>query len=147
MDTLKGTSIIFVRLDNDEPEVLLFLRDDKDTIPYPNRWDILGGHIEIGETPEECIVREMQEEIGVDIGTPELFRVYQMNDRTEYTYWQLATFDIADVQLNEGQALKWFSEREIRNMSDGDFSFGFRQVLFDFFNDSIFLKGKKDKKG
>ena len=137
MDTLQGTSIIFLRFINDEPEVLLFLRDDKDTIPYPNCWDILGGHVESGETPDECIVREMKEEIGIDIGTPELFRLYKMNNRTEYTYWQVATFDIDDIELNEGQALRWFSEREIRNMSDEDFSFGFRQVLFDFFNDSI----------
>ena len=140
MDTHEGTSIIFVKSDNNEPKVLLFLRDDKDTIPYPNCWDILGGHVEIGETPEECIVREMQEEIGVDIGTPELFRIYKMNDRTEYTYWQRAIFNIHDIQLNEGQALRWFSEGDIRNMREEDFSFGFRQVLFDFFHDGIFDK-------
>jgi 8-oxo-dGTP diphosphatase len=140
MDTLKGTSIIFVRLDNEEPEVLLFLRDNIDTIPYPNCWDIPGGHVEINETPEECIVREMMEEIGIDIGTPELFRIYKIKDRTEYTYWQAAIFDIDDIQLNEGQALRWFSEKEIRDMRDEDFSFGFRQVIFDFFHDHVFIK-------
>ena len=142
MDTHEGSSIIFVKPDNNQPEVLLFLRDDIDTIPYPDCWDILGGHVEIGETPEECIVREMQEEIGVDIGTPELFRIYKMNDRTEHVYWQVADFNIDDIQLNEGQALRWFTEKEIRDMKEEDFSFGFRQVLFDFFYEHYYVKNK-----
>lgn len=139
IDSPEGTSIIFVKLDNGEPKVLLFLRDNKDDIPYPNCWDILGGHVESSETPEECIVREMQEEIGVDIGTPELFRKYRMKDRIEYTYWQSFTFSIGDIQLNEGQALRWFSEDEVRNMPYEDFAFDFRQVLFDFFRDRPFI--------
>ena len=140
MNTLEGTSMIFIRRDNDEPEVLLFLRDNIDTIPYPDCWDIPGGHVEDGETPEECIVREMLEEIGVDIGTPELFRIYRMNDRIEYTYWQPFSLDIDKIQLNEGQALRWFTEKELRNMRGEDFSFGFREVLFDFFHDHAFEK-------
>ena len=140
MDTHEGTSIIFVKLDNNESKVLLFLRDNIDSIPYPNCWDILGGHVENGETPEECIVREMKEEIEYDIGTPELFRIYRMNDRIEYTYWQPFNLEIEDIKLNEGQALRWFTEKDIRNMKEEDFSFGFREVLFDFFHDYPFAK-------
>jgi 8-oxo-dGTP diphosphatase len=55
-----GVSIIFV---NDENKVLLFLRDDKPDLPYRNMWDVPGGHVEPDETPEECIVREMKEEM------------------------------------------------------------------------------------
>ncbi len=141
MNTNKGTSIIFVRCNNDEPEVLLFLRDNKDTIPYPDCWDILGGHVESGETPEECIVREMLEEIEIDIGTPELFDIYRMNDRIEYTYWKYFSRDAEDIQLNEGQKLRWFTEKEIRDMKDEDISFGFRQVLIDFFNSKKSIAG------
>lgn len=139
MHTPEGASIIFFRLDNNEPNVLLFLRDNKDDIPFPNCWDIPGGHVESGETPNECIIREMREEIGVNIAKPELFRKYAMNDRVEYTYWQLFTLDIDDIQLNEGQALRWFSENEIENMEKEAFAFGFRDVLFDFFRDRPFI--------
>ncbi|GMQ79629.1 MAG: hypothetical protein BMS9Abin03_055 [Thermodesulfobacteriota bacterium] len=41
----KGTSIIFV---NDKKQVLLLLRDDKPGIPYPNMWDVPGGHVDEG---------------------------------------------------------------------------------------------------
>ncbi len=139
MKTPEGTSIIFVMLD-DAPKFLLFLRDNKDDIPYPNCWDLLGGHVESGETPDECIAREMREEIGIDIGKPELFRKYEMNDRVEYTYWQMFSLDAGDIQLSEGQALRWFSENEVRDMSDKDIAFGFREVLIDFFQDRPFFK-------
>ncbi|HEY9347920.1 MAG TPA: NUDIX domain-containing protein [Inquilinus sp.] len=32
---------------------------------YPDCWDVLGGHLEAGETPEQALVREVQEEAGV----------------------------------------------------------------------------------
>lgn len=32
---------------------------------YPDVWDVLGGHLEPGETGEQALVRELREEIGV----------------------------------------------------------------------------------
>lgn len=43
-------------------KILLFHRDDISTIPYPDYWQIPGGGIEKGETPEEGVRRELQEE-------------------------------------------------------------------------------------
>ncbi|MGO1000293.1 NUDIX domain-containing protein [Lysobacter sp. CA196] len=36
----------------------------------PNCWDMLGGHVEVGETPEQTLWRELREEAG--IGPPQL---------------------------------------------------------------------------
>jgi mutator protein MutT len=32
---------------------------------WPNVWDVFGGHIEPGEQPEQALVRELQEELGI----------------------------------------------------------------------------------
>ena len=44
--------------------VLLGLRS-KDTSFYPDTWDVFGGHCEEGESIEQTLVRELDEELGV----------------------------------------------------------------------------------
>jgi 8-oxo-dGTP diphosphatase len=127
-----GASIIFFNSSN---HVLLFLRDDKPNLPYPNRWDLLGGGVEVGETPLQCIVREIKEEIAYTLVDPHLFRVTEFVDRTEHTFFQRVDFDIEKLPLNEGQRLKWFSEDEILGLDADAIAFGFRPILIDFFKE------------
>lgn len=129
----KGTSIIFV---NDQKQVLLFLRDDKPDIPYPNMWDVPGGHVDDGETPEQCIVREMKEEMELDLEDFHLFSVMEFTDRIEYTFWKKANLDIEKINLHEGQKLKWFTESEIRKTT---LAYGFNEILDDFFKITPFI--------
>ena len=123
----KGCSIIFL---NDQREILLFLRDDIQSIPYQNMWDIPGGHVEKDETPEQCIVREMKEEMGLDLQDFREFNIVEFSDRVEYVFWKKENLDISKIELTEGQYLKWFTEDDIRNTN---LAFGFNQVAQDFF--------------
>jgi 8-oxo-dGTP diphosphatase len=129
----KGTSIIFV---NDKKQVLLLLRDDKPDIPYPNMWDIPGGHVDEGESPEQCIVREMKEEMDLNLEKFQLLSVMEFIDRIEYTFWKKANLDIQSINLHEGQKLKWFTEFEVKNTK---LAYGFNEIVDDFFTKAPFI--------
>ena len=124
----KGCSILFL---NKKHEVLLFLRDKKKTILYPNKWDFLGGQLEKDETPEKCIVREMKEELEIDLDNFQLFTIEVFQDREEYIFWKRVDFDISKLKLNEGQRLKWFKFKELKRT---DIAFQFGPVAKRFIN-------------
>jgi len=46
---------------NDNDEILLVKRSDKSEW-MPNKWALVGGKTEVGETKEQCLVREVKEE-------------------------------------------------------------------------------------
>jgi len=129
----KGCSIIFI---NDKEQVLLFLRDDIPEIPFPNMWDVPGGHLEPGETPEKCIVREMREEMDLNLEDFKFFSVREFDDRIEYTFWKKQNLDISLITLYEGQRLDWFSKEEVEKT---ELALGFNQILESFFREAPFL--------
>jgi 8-oxo-dGTP diphosphatase len=129
----KGCSIIFI---NDKEQVLLFLRDDIPEIPFPNMWDVPGGHLEPGETPEKCIVREMREEMDLQLEDFKLFSVQEFDDRIEYTFWKKKNLDISQITLCEGQCLAWFGREEVEKT---ELALGFNQILKAFFQEAPFL--------
>ena len=55
-----------------EGQILTILRDDKETIPYPNMWDLPGGGREGNETPFECVAREVYEELNIQLSKEEV---------------------------------------------------------------------------
>ena len=129
-----GTSIIFA---NDNYKILLFLRDSIPSIKYANSCDILGGNLEKGESPEECIVREMKEELNIKIVDFRLFEKYNFPDRLEYTFWKTSNLSIDSLPLNEGQRLKWFTQKEAERTH---LAFDFNVTVDNFFITKPFLK-------
>lgn len=114
-----GSTSTNIIIHNNKNEILLHLRDNKPTILYPNRWVLPGGYIEQGETPEQCIIREMIEELGVELTEVSLFLAAQRSYGFEYTFWVRANFRIEAVKLTEGQAINWFTRDEIAHMELG----------------------------
>ncbi|PHM33066.1 nucleotide triphosphate diphosphatase NUDT15 [Xenorhabdus innexi] len=68
MSVVVGVGVIIV---NDQGEILLGKRAGKHA-PY---WSIFGGHVDPGETFEECAIREIKEEIGLTIKNPQVYGI------------------------------------------------------------------------
>lgn len=91
--------------------LLVYLRDNKPDIPFPNHWDFFGGHVEEGETPEEALIREVKEELGVDLENWKFFRTYVCKTgdaypNVKYIYWAELEKNPHELTLYEGQALR-----------------------------------------
>ncbi|MFT2750473.1 NUDIX hydrolase [Clavibacter sp. Sh2036] len=98
--------------------ILLQLRDDIPTIPFPGMWALPGGMLEPPETPLACIVREVEEELGARIPVAE---VTHLMTRTrsygvEHTFTARLHVPAEDIALTEGQRVAWFPVAEAVGM-------------------------------
>ena len=135
-----GCGVIF--FDKENARVLLFLRDDKESIPFPNLLDLLGGEVEKGEDPKQAAIREIAEELeDKRTGLPYLLREpthfnTHINDQgtTQHIFASPADFKIEDIVLYEGQRLVWLTEKELEQT---ELAFGFSEVVKKFFSSPI----------
>jgi 8-oxo-dGTP diphosphatase len=61
---------------NSKGYVLIGQHPDLKRKPYPLLWDLPGGKLEENETPEECIKREIKEELGYTVIKAQLVDVF-----------------------------------------------------------------------
>ena len=82
---------------------------------YPDVWDIIGGHLKLNETPEQTLMRELKEEIGV---VPTRYRkiitLKELNPEIhgDYDYIIYLVTDWLDTPLNlsnEHAKIEWFT--------------------------------------
>ncbi len=78
----------------DEEKTLMLFRNRKKNDIHKQKWNGLGGKLEAGETPEECAIREVLEESGLEVSDPYLrgFLTFPLFDGINDWYVFLFTF-------------------------------------------------------
>jgi len=97
--------------------LLIYLRDNKSDIPFPDHWDFFGGHLESEETPDRALVREVEEELGLELKDWRFFRTYGCFEgdaypNVKYIYWTRIDQAVDELTLREGQMLKSIEPEE-----------------------------------
>jgi 8-oxo-dGTP pyrophosphatase MutT (NUDIX family) len=93
---------------------LMQLRDDIPTILYPGVWGLFGGHLEVGESPEIGLKRELQEEINYEAPSLRKFGCYNDENISRYLYHVPLTVGLEQLVQTEGQDLALLSPAAIR---------------------------------
>lgn len=110
-----GLAVIFTRGYGDE-KVLLLKRCDS-TGWEPNKFALVGGKIEDGETPKEGTIREIFEETGLQINDFIGNFVIRMNgDHIEYVFVATIEGEPAITLNGEHSEYGWFTTEQIRNI-------------------------------
>jgi 8-oxo-dGTP diphosphatase len=111
-DLKKNAVAIIVNKDN---KFLLLKRSDDPKMWMPSKWALVGGAIEKGESPEEAVKREIQEEIGLEINKfIKTFSIQRHKDSIEHIFACRYEGDPTEITLNdENTNYGWYDIEEM----------------------------------
>lgn len=119
---MKNTTLCYIEK---EDAYLMLHRIKKVNDENQDKWIGVGGKFESGESPEECLLREVREETGLTL-TDYRYRgivTFVSNEwGTEYMHLFTATGFEGEMQTCDEGELVWVSKSEIENLNiwEGD---------------------------
>lgn len=121
-------------------DIIIEVRDQPGTVVLVKRkfapfgWAIPGGFVEIGETVEHAAIREMKEEVGLDVIITGLLGVYSDPKRDPRGH----TVTIIYTGVAEGQPVAADDAADVGIFAENNLpqllAFDHRQVLADYFS-------------
>jgi 8-oxo-dGTP diphosphatase len=82
---------------------------------FEHKWEFPGGKIRAGESPEECLKRELREELGIETRVGE----FVCSSRCDYGHIsiELLAYRVSHVsgefQLNDHETIAWVSPEDL----------------------------------
>ena len=113
--TVSGAVILRTNSETNQEEIFATQRGYGD---YKDGWEIPGGKLESGETPEECIVCEIREELATEVRAERILGVVDYDYPTFHLTMHciLCTIVSGKLQLLEHEAAKWVNKETLRSV-------------------------------
>ena len=113
--TVSGAVILRTNPETNKKEIFATQRGYGD---YKDGWEIPGGKLEPGETPEVCIVREIREELDTEIKAERILGVvdYDYPNFHLTMHCILCTIVSGNLKLLEHEAAKWVTKETLRSV-------------------------------
>ncbi|MCQ2583695.1 MAG: (deoxy)nucleoside triphosphate pyrophosphohydrolase [Treponema sp.] len=114
--TVSGAVILRTNPNTHQKEIFVTQRGYGD---WKGWWEIPGGKLESGETPEACIVREIREELSTEVKAEKIIGVVDYDYPTFHLTMHciLCTIVSGDLQLLEHEAAKWVNKETLRSVN------------------------------
>ncbi len=120
---MKIGTLCYIKKNN---KTLMLHRVKKENDMHKNKWNGLGGKLIPGESPEECVIREIKEESGLNIKTPSLKGIITFPKFDNIEDWLVFVFTANQfsgdlIDSDEGN-LKWIDDSDLLNLNmwEGD---------------------------
>jgi 8-oxo-dGTP diphosphatase len=100
---------------------LMLHRIKKEKDIHEGKWNGLGGKMLAGETPEECVIREVREESGLTIKSPKLRGILTFPKFDAQSDWMAFVFTaeefdgIGNAECDEGK-LEWIEDSKMTGL-------------------------------
>lgn len=113
--TVSGAIILRTNPATQQKEILVTQRGYGD---FKGGWEIPGGKLESNERPEDCIVREIKEELSIQVKAEKILGVIDYDYPTFHLTMHciLCTIISGDLQLLEHQAALWLTKENLRSV-------------------------------
>ncbi|GAA0880047.1 8-oxo-dGTP diphosphatase MutT [Algoriphagus jejuensis] len=89
-----------------------------ETMDLPGKWEFPGGKVEAGENPETCLIREIREELGIEIEVVEQLPVSDYSYPTKTI--RLIPFSVfwksGEIHLLEHSRFAWLDKNNLISM-------------------------------
>jgi len=133
---MKLATLLYVQKDD---KTLMLYRNKKENDYHEGKWNGLGGKFELGESPEECAIRELKEESGLTAKEVKLkghitFPLFDGKDDWYVFVFTIPKFDGELIESDEGH-LEWIPNEKLSdlNLWEGD-----KHFINWLFQDKIF---------
>ena len=114
---MKLVLVVAVALVDADDRVLLAQRPEGKQLA--GLWEFPGGKVEPGERPEQALMRELAEELGIEVKAPCLAPLTFASHAYDEFHLLMPLFICRKwqglVQAREGQALKWVKPKALRD--------------------------------